>query len=313
MLFIFNEIKFFIYFLRFLYNVFIIDLIKPRNINIEQFECNTKMAHLLNKYHNKKHKKIIKKDLKKMFEDLQTKNWLIKLREKKDEEKHKKRYLRHIKDWIRYSHNNFRGFIGYITFPRPFTVWGIISVILGIRRYPKFAPQHYIFRDFVDSEKDSLARIFRLKEFMYPFSYIKNLIFNGYYFNEIYNYYLYKNKKLSFNLMKNLDRGLIEYIGHLFIVNFINRILFFFSKKYPGRIDHFVFIIIVGIILINILLILWYILVDYKIFCLLFMVAFVRTLHKINNWRPVKEFAIWLLVTFYNETNTEQYYVKQED
>lgn len=56
--------------------------------------------------------------------------------------------------------------------------------------------------------------------------------------------------------MKNLDRGFIEYISHLFIVNFINKILFIFSKKYPGRIDYFVFIIIISvIIIINILLI----------------------------------------------------------
>lgn len=51
--------------------------------------------------------------------------------------------------------------------------------------------------------------------------------------------------------MKNLDRGLIEYVGHLFIVNNINRILFIFSKKNSGRIDYFVFTIILGIIIIN--------------------------------------------------------------
>lgn len=79
---------------------------------------------------------------------------------------------------------------------------------------------------------------------------IKKLIFNGYYFNEIYNYYLFRNKKLSYDLMKNLDRGIIEYLGHLFIVNNIKKILYFFSKKYPGRIDYFVFTMIIGIILI---------------------------------------------------------------
>ena len=256
--FIFNEIKFFFYFVRFIYNIFIIDLIKTRFINIEKFECNTKMAYLLNDYHDEK---IIEDDF---------------MKKKKDE----KRYIEHIKNWIYYSSNN---------------------------------NNKYFFKNFINNEKNALAPIFRLKEFMYPFSYIKNLIFNGYYFNEIYNYYLYRNKKLSFNLMKNLDRGLIEYIGHLFIVNVINKILFFFSKKYPGRIDHFVFVIIVGIILINILLILWYILVEYKIFCLMLMLIFIRTLHKRNNWKPIKEFAIWLLVVFYNETDIEQYYVKKED
>jgi len=72
--FIFNEIKFFFYFLRFFYNVFIADLIKPRFINAEKFECNTKMAHLLNKYHDKKRKKIIKTKFENLsIEDLKKK------------------------------------------------------------------------------------------------------------------------------------------------------------------------------------------------------------------------------------------------
>jgi hypothetical protein len=130
----------------------------------------------------------------------------------------------------------------------------IVSYMYFIFNEIKF----HFFRplSFIGYKKNVINEGYSLKEFMYPFSFVKNLIFNGYYFNEIYNYYLYKNKKLSFSLMKNLDRGLIEYIGHLFIVNFINKISFIFSKKHSGRIDYFVFTIIVGVILINILLIL---------------------------------------------------------
>ena len=149
---------------------------------------------------------------------------------------------------------------------------------------------------------------FAFREFMYPFSFIKNLIFNGYYFNEIYNYYLFKNKKLSFNLMKHLDRGLIEYIGHLFIVNFINKISFIFSKKYPGRIDYFVFTIVVGIILINILLILWYVLVEYKIVCLLLLLLFITMINRKDKWKPWKAFLVHILVVWYDEKDPGQYY-----
>ena len=123
----------------------------------------------------------------------------------------------------------------------------------------------------------------KFKDFINIIFFIKKLIFNGYYFNEIYNYYLYKNKKLSSNLMKNLDRGLIEYVGHLFIVNTINKILYIFSKKYPGRIDYFVFTIILGVIIINFLLILWYILNEYKIIGLLCILIFLDILNKNKN------------------------------
>ena len=102
---------------------------------------------------------------------------------------------------------------------------------------------------------------------------IKHLVFNGYYFNEIYNYYLYNNKKLSYNLMKNLDRGIIEYLGHLFIVNNIKKILYLFSKKNSGRIDYFVFIMIIGIILIFFLFLSNFLII-YKILFILFILIF---------------------------------------
>ena len=56
----------------------------------------------------------------------------------------------------------------------------------------------YFFRplNIIGYKKNTINEASSLKEFMYPFSFIKNLIFNGYYFNEIYNYYLYKNKKV---------------------------------------------------------------------------------------------------------------------
>lgn len=94
---------------------------------------------------------------------------------------------------------------------------------------------------------------------------IRKLIFNGYYFNEIYNYYLFKNKNLSYGLFKNLDRGIIEYLGHLSIVNNIKKILHYFSKKNKSRIDYIVFIMVLGLIIINFVLLFWDIIGSYKL------------------------------------------------
>jgi hypothetical protein len=73
--------------------------------------------------------------------------------------------------------------------------------------------------------------------------------------------------------MKNLDRGIIEYLGHLFIVNNIKKILFIFSKKYPGRIDYFVFTMVIGIILIFFFFLSNF-LITYKILFMLFILIF---------------------------------------
>ena len=100
---------------------------------------------------------------------------------------------------------------------------------------------------------------------------VKKLIFNGYYFNEIYNYYLYKNKSLSFELFKNLDRGVIEYMGHLFIVNNIKRILHLLKKKNVGRIDYIVFVMVLGVIVISMVLLFLNIIGNYKILGILLL------------------------------------------
>jgi hypothetical protein len=73
--------------------------------------------------------------------------------------------------------------------------------------------------------------------------------------------------------MKNLDRGIIEYLGHLFIVNNIKKILYLFSKKNAGRIDYFVFIMIIGIMLIFFLFLSNFLII-YKILFILFILIF---------------------------------------
>ena len=82
---------------------------------------------------------------------------------------------------------------------------------------------------------------------------IKKLIFNGYYFNEIYNYYLWKNKNMSNYLYKTIDKGIIESLSHMTLVNFVKKILKFFSKQYKTKIDFIIYTMIVGLLLIIII------------------------------------------------------------
>jgi hypothetical protein len=74
--------------------------------------------------------------------------------------------------------------------------------------------------------------------------------------------------------MKNLDRGIIEYLGHLFIVNNINKLLHIFSKKYPGRIDYFVFTMVIGIILVFFLLFTNFLIIYKSLFILFILIFF---------------------------------------
>src|SRR5262249_776518 len=47
---------------------------------------------------------------------------------------------------------------------------------------------------------------------------IFKFFFNAYYFNEIYNSYIYKFRNLGYILFKNLDKGIIEWVGPLLLV-----------------------------------------------------------------------------------------------
>lgn len=86
-------------------------------------------------------------------------------------------------------------------------------------------------------------KIERLKSFLNFFKFF----FNAYYFNEIYNSFVYKYRGLGYLLFKNLDKGLIEWLGPIFFVNNVQKLTAFFSKKHKGLIDHYVFIMIFGL------------------------------------------------------------------
>ena len=131
--------------------------------------------------------------------------------------------------------------------------------------------------------KRSEKKVNRIKfgTFIGILHFLQKLIYNGYYFNEIYNYFLYKNKKLSYNLFKDLDKGIIEFMGHLSIVSNIKNILYLFSKKNKSRIDYIVFIMILGIVIISIIL-LWNLLGNLKVFCILLLLIVFEIIN-INN------------------------------
>jgi NADH-ubiquinone oxidoreductase chain 5 len=131
--------------------------------------------------------------------------------------------------------------------------------------------------------KRSEKKVNRIKfgTFIGILNFLQKLIYNGYYFNEIYNYFLYKNKKLSYNLFKDLDKGIIEFMGHLSIVSNIKNILYLFSKKNKSRIDYIVFIMILGIVIISIIL-LWNLLGNLKVFCILLLLIVLEIIN-INN------------------------------
>jgi NADH:ubiquinone oxidoreductase subunit 5 (subunit L)/multisubunit Na+/H+ antiporter MnhA subunit len=108
---------------------------------------------------------------------------------------------------------------------------------------------------FLPSSKKKEILKFKIK-YMIAFKSIFKFFYNAYYFNEIYNSYIYKYRNLGYVLFKNLDKGFIEGIGPLFIVNFVQKLKLLLSKRYKGLIDHYVFIMIFG--LLNIIIFIYF-------------------------------------------------------
>lgn len=110
---------------------------------------------------------------------------------------------------------------------------------------------------------------------------IFKFFFNAYYFNEIYNSYIYKIRNLGYVLFKNLDKGFIEWIGPMFIVNLVQKLKILVSKKNKGLIDHYVFIMIFGLFTIIILIYfleIW--IYDLKIFSLILIIILLEIYKK---------------------------------
>ncbi len=110
---------------------------------------------------------------------------------------------------------------------------------------------------------------------------IFKFFFNAYYFNEIYNFYIYKYRNLGTSLFKNLDKGIIEWIGPMVIINFIQKIRSKLSKRHKGLIDHYIFIMILGlfsIIIFIYFLDIWFYYL--KIFCLIIILIILEIFYK---------------------------------
>jgi len=128
---------------------------------------------------------------------------------------------------------------------------------------------------FIQKKKNNINNL-NIKTFIQFISIFK-FFFNAYYFNEIYNYFVYKNRNLGLNFFKNLDKGFIEWIGPMLIVNWIRKIQSIVSKKYTGLIDHYIFIMILG--LFSIIVFIYFIDIwfyDLKVFSLILIILWLE-------------------------------------
>lgn len=140
-------------------------------------------------------------------------------------------------------------------------------------------------------EKILEMKIFSIKNFQFnkhSINILQNItgfFYLAYFFNENYNYYLYKFRNLGNVFFINLDKGLIESIGPMFLVNNINLILNVFSKKYRGLVDHYIFIMVLGVL--GLLLLLFYFNIIY-LYAEAFLILFLLILLEINKNLNIK-------------------------
>lgn len=164
--------------------------------------------------------------------------------------------------------------------PLIFTIFAIFFSFLFYKNYVYFIYFYYMLFFSVkmyclyDQKKNvNKLSIQKFKSFINFFKFF----FNAYYFNEIYNSIIYKCRNIGYLLFKNLDKGFIESIGPMFLVNTIQFIKTIVAKKYKGSVDHYVFIMIfglLGIIIFIYFLKFWF--YDFKVFCLLIILIFLE-------------------------------------
>jgi NADH:ubiquinone oxidoreductase subunit 5 (subunit L)/multisubunit Na+/H+ antiporter MnhA subunit len=150
--------------------------------------------------------------------------------------------------------------------PIIFTMVGILLSIIFFKYYIKII---------------SFKKKFKYNKIFNKFFNIFKFFFKSYYFNEIYNSYLYKYRNLGYILFKNLDKGVIEWLGPMLVINFIKKIINIIAKKNKGLIDHYVFVMIFGmfcIIIFIYFLEIW--LFNLKIFSLIILLIFLEIYKK---------------------------------
>lgn len=168
--------------------------------------------------------------------------------------------------------------------PILFTILAIILSLLFFRNYVYIIYIFYLIffyiKLFFNKKKKLDINKYNIKSFSQYINIFK-FFFNAYYFNEIYNSFLYKYRNLGYILFKNLDKGFIEWIGPMFIVNLIQKLKILVSKKNKGLIDHYVFIMILGLFTIIIFIYfleIWF--YDLKIFSLILILILLEIYYK---------------------------------
>ena len=162
-----------------------------------------------------------------------------------------------------------------------FTLLAIILSFLFFRNYVYIIYLLYkllfYFNLFWIKKNKNKINIETLRQFIGIFKFF----FNAYYFNEIYNYFVFKYRNLGTNLFKNLDKGIIEWIGPMVIVNFIQKLKSKVSKKHKGLIDHYIFIMLFG--LFSIIIFIYFLeiwMYDLKVFSLIILLILLEILYK---------------------------------
>jgi hypothetical protein len=167
--------------------------------------------------------------------------------------------------------------------PIIFTMVGILLSIIFFKYYIKIISWLYLFYYYINyifKNKNNKINVINIKIFNKFFNIFK-FFFKAYYFNEIYNSYLYKYRNLGYILFKNLDKGVIEWLGPMLVINFIKKIINIIAKKNKGLIDHYVFVMIFGmfcIIIFIYFLEIW--LFNLKIFSLIILLIFLEIYKK---------------------------------
>jgi len=86
---------------------------------------------------------------------------------------------------------------------------------------------------------------------------------------------------LGYLLFKNLDKGIIEWIGPMLVVSFVTNITKIAAKKYRGLIDHYIFIMVLGLLIIIMFVLyleIW--IYDLKLFCIVIVLILLEVYKK---------------------------------
>lgn len=128
-------------------------------------------------------------------------------------------------------------------------IFTIISILLALFFFNYYLVIfNFIIRFFsLFSSKNRVLHLTQLN-FLKKLVNINTFFNRAYFFNENYNSYLFKMRESGNVFFLNLDKGFIEWIGPISIVKTVNRFLSSVSKKHTGLVDHYIFLMVLGIL-----------------------------------------------------------------